>query len=173
MLRNHYQNNRMILRAHVNAIDVQKPLTQETAKHIRQLLETVEDRLAWNNQSINKTFFWYISKQRNCQQKHENSGNFRLLKQNTRPTTTSRSFSIPDDWPWKQLLSQRRQLQLQHNPALQLVKTVSLHNHHNAATTSTSQHPQSNASDAMGLAGYISTRSLRISMSLIERSLSE
>ena len=45
MLRDRYQNNRMILRSHVNAIAVQKPLTQETAKDLRQLLETVEEHL--------------------------------------------------------------------------------------------------------------------------------
>ena len=40
----------MILRAHVNAIVVQKPLTQEIAKDLRQLLETVEEhRLALEN----------------------------------------------------------------------------------------------------------------------------
>ena len=55
---------------------------------------------------------------------------------------------------WKQLLSQHRQLPLQHNHALQLVRTVILHNHHNAATTSTSQHPKSNASVAMALTIY-------------------
>ena len=50
MLRDRYQNNRMILRSHVNAIAVQKPLTQETAKDLRQLLETVEEhRLALEN----------------------------------------------------------------------------------------------------------------------------
>ena len=50
MLRDRYQNNRMILRAHVHAIAVQKPLTQETAKDLRQLLETVEEhRLALEN----------------------------------------------------------------------------------------------------------------------------
>ena len=43
MLRDRYQNNLIILRAHVNAIVVQKPLTQETAKDLRQLLETVEE----------------------------------------------------------------------------------------------------------------------------------
>ena len=50
MLRDRYQNNRMILRAHVNANAVQKPLTQERAKDLRQLLETVEEhRLALEN----------------------------------------------------------------------------------------------------------------------------
>ena len=40
----------MTLRAHVNGIIVQKPLTQETAKDLRQLLETVEEhRLALEN----------------------------------------------------------------------------------------------------------------------------
>ena len=50
MLRYRYQNNRIILRAHVNAIAVKKPLTQETDKDIRQLLETVEEhRIALEN----------------------------------------------------------------------------------------------------------------------------
>ena len=50
MVRDRYQNNRMIFRAHVNAIAVQKPLTQETAKDLRQLLETVDEhRLALEN----------------------------------------------------------------------------------------------------------------------------
>ena len=50
MLRDRYQNNRMILRAHVNAIFVQEPLTKETAKDFGQLLETVEEhRLALDN----------------------------------------------------------------------------------------------------------------------------
>ena len=55
---------------------------------------------------------------------------------------------------WKQLLSQHRKLPLQHNHALQLVRTVILHNHHNAGTKSSSQHPKSNASVAMALTIY-------------------
>ena len=65
---------------------------------------------------------------------------------------------MPDARHWKQLFSQHSQLQLQHNPALQLVRTVSLHNHHNAATTSTSQHPKSNTSVALVLTSYTSNR---------------
>ena len=65
MLRDRNQNNRMILHAHVNAIAVQNPLTQEKAKDLRQHLGTVEEHLLalekWDNQSINRTFFWYIS----------------------------------------------------------------------------------------------------------------
>ena len=50
MLRDRYQNNRMILRAHVHAISTQKQLTNETAKDLRQLVETVEEhRLALEN----------------------------------------------------------------------------------------------------------------------------
>ena len=50
MLRDRYQNERMILRAHVHAIATQKQLSNETAKDLRQLLETVEEhRLALEN----------------------------------------------------------------------------------------------------------------------------
>ena len=50
MLRDRSQNNSMILSAHMNAIAIQKPLTHETAKDLRQLLETVEGhRLALEN----------------------------------------------------------------------------------------------------------------------------
>ena len=41
MLQDRYQNNRMILCAHLNGIVVQKPLTLETASDLRELLETV------------------------------------------------------------------------------------------------------------------------------------
>ena len=57
MLRDRYQNSRMILRAHVNAIAVHKPSTEETAKDLRQLMETVDEhRLALENvrQPINQ-----------------------------------------------------------------------------------------------------------------------
>ena len=40
MLRERYQNNHMLLRAHVNAIAVQKPFTKKTAKDLRKFLET-------------------------------------------------------------------------------------------------------------------------------------
>ena len=50
MLRDRYQNNRMIFRAHVHAISTQKQLTNETAKDLRQLVENVEKhRLAREN----------------------------------------------------------------------------------------------------------------------------
>ena len=50
MLRDRYQNNRMILRAHVHAISTQKQFTNETAKDLRQLVKTVEEhRLALEN----------------------------------------------------------------------------------------------------------------------------
>ena len=50
MLRDRYQNNHMILRAHVHAISTQKQLTNETAKELHQLVETVEEhRLALEN----------------------------------------------------------------------------------------------------------------------------
>ena len=67
MLRDRYQNNR-ILRSHVNAIAVQKPLTQETAKDLRQLLETVEEhRLALENmgQPVNQqdVFLVYLNRE--------------------------------------------------------------------------------------------------------------
>ena len=44
MLGDRYQNDRMIARAFVNAIAVQKPLTQETTEDLRQLLKTVEEQ---------------------------------------------------------------------------------------------------------------------------------
>ena len=50
MFRGRYQNNRMILRTQVHAISTQKHLTNETAKDLRQLVETVEEqRLALEN----------------------------------------------------------------------------------------------------------------------------
>ena len=57
MLRDRYQNIHMILCAHKNAIAVQKPLTQQTAKDLRRRLETVEEhRLALEKmgQSVNQ-----------------------------------------------------------------------------------------------------------------------
>ena len=49
ILRDRYQNNRMILRANVHAISTRKDLTNEAAKDLRQLVETVEHRLALEN----------------------------------------------------------------------------------------------------------------------------
>ena len=60
MLPDRYRNNRMIVRALVNAIAVQKPLTQETAKDLRQILGTVEEHpLALENmgQPVNRDVF--------------------------------------------------------------------------------------------------------------------
>ena len=168
MLRERYQNNRMILRAHVNAIAVQKPLSQETAK---KLLETEEEQslpLENMGKPVNQQDV-FLEK---LPAKYEISGNFQFLEQNLRPTTTLRNFLMPDARYWKQLFSQHRQLQLQHNPVLQLVRTVSLHSHHKAATTSTPQHSKSNASVAMAHTSYTSARSSRISLSLSERYLS-
>ena len=174
MLRDRYQNNRMILRAHVNAIVVQKPLTQETAKDLRQLLETVEEhRLELENtgQPVNQqdVFLVYLITEK--------------LPSETRKfwelSTPGTELQTYDDL--KKFLDARCQAleaatlsmpTTSTHPALQLVRTVNLHNQPNAATTSTSQHPKSNASVAMALTSYTSARSLRISLSLIGRHLS-
>ena len=93
MLLDRYQNNCVILRAHVNAITFQQPLIQETAKDLRQLLRTVgEHRLSLENmgQPVNEQdhFLAYL-----ITKKPENSRNFQHLEQNLRPTTTSRNFA--------------------------------------------------------------------------------
>ena len=50
ILRNRYDNKRLILRAHVHAIVSQKPETNENPKALRDLMETIEEhRLALSN----------------------------------------------------------------------------------------------------------------------------
>ena len=50
ILENRYDNKRLMLTAHVHAIVAQKPITNESPKSLRDLMETVEDhRLALSN----------------------------------------------------------------------------------------------------------------------------
>ena len=150
----------------MNAIAIQKPFTHETARDLGQLLETVEShRLALENmrQPLNRqdvSLVQFITEKLLS----ETQKFWELSTPGTEPQTYDdlRSFSMPDARPWKQLHSQHCQLQLQHNPALQLVRTVII----------TSQHQKSNASVAMALTSYTNARKSRMSLSLIEWNLS-
>ena len=71
MLRDRYQNNFMILRAHVNANTVQKPLTLEAAKDLRHFFETIEEHPSpgknWTTSQLTRRFS-SLSQQKNCQE---------------------------------------------------------------------------------------------------------
>ena len=123
----------------------------------------------WDNQSINGTFFWYIS-----------------WKKLPTETQKFRELSTPGAEPQtyddlKKVLVARCHaleaatiltLTTPTQRRLHLVRTVDNQYHQKVATTSTSQLPKSNASVAAALTSYTSAGSSRTSLSLIERTLS-
>ena len=91
MLRDRYQNHRMILRAYVHAISTQKHLTNKTAKDIRQLVETVEEhRLALENmgQPVDQQDVFQVFPQKNSLPTRGSFGDSQRLERILKPTTT-------------------------------------------------------------------------------------
>ena len=90
ILKNRYDNKRLILGAHVQAIVSQKPVTNENPKSLRDLMQTVEEhRLALIKlgQPVEiRTSFPYTALQRNCPTKRENVGNFHHQEQTPNAT---------------------------------------------------------------------------------------